>query len=227
MAKPAAKSVKPAKPAKPRADKPDFDPIVGWAVDRWFNTDKPLSLPDLAGKVVVAQAFQIVCPGSISHALPQLQKIAATFSPDHVAIIGLHAGFGPADAVTADAVAAFIQAWDIKFPVGLDVSDGPNRLPRTMAGYQMRGTPSMLLFDREGRLRRHTLGAATDMQVGAEIAALIFEGSGRSVSFDDMGAEHAHHHHHDHGDHHDHGAHHHHHADGSFCDDPHCEQERR
>ena len=36
----------------------------------------------------------------------------------------------------------------------------------------MQGTPTLLLFDRQGRLRRHYLGAVDDVRLGAEIMAL-------------------------------------------------------
>ncbi len=42
-----------------------------------------------------------------------------------------------------------------------------------MAHYRMQGTPSLLLFDREGKLRKHAFGQVEDMALGAEIAALM------------------------------------------------------
>jgi hypothetical protein len=44
-----------------------------------------------------------------------------------------------------------------------------------MAAYQMQGTPTLLLFDRQGRLRRHYLGQVDDIRIGAEIMALAIE----------------------------------------------------
>jgi hypothetical protein len=44
-----------------------------------------------------------------------------------------------------------------------------------MAHYRMRGTPSLLLFDRGGALRKHTFGQVDDMALGAEIMALMRE----------------------------------------------------
>ena len=44
-----------------------------------------------------------------------------------------------------------------------------------MAAYGMQGTPTLLLFDRQGRLRRHYLGAVDDVRLGAEIMALCLE----------------------------------------------------
>ena len=33
----------------------------------WLNTDEPVSLGALRGKVVVIEAFQMLCPGCVSH----------------------------------------------------------------------------------------------------------------------------------------------------------------
>ena len=48
-------------------------------------------------------------------------------------------------------------------------------LPETMEAYGMQGTPTLLVFDRQGRLRRHYLGAVDDVRLGAEIMALCIE----------------------------------------------------
>jgi hypothetical protein len=39
----------------------------------------------------------------------------------------------------------------------------------------MRGTPSLVLIDRTGRVRRHSFGAEDDLKVGAEIGLLMAE----------------------------------------------------
>ena len=38
---------------------------------RWFNTVEPLTLDLLRGRIVVIEAFQMLCPGCVSHGLPQ------------------------------------------------------------------------------------------------------------------------------------------------------------
>jgi hypothetical protein len=39
----------------------------------------------------------------------------------------------------------------------------------------MRGTPSLVLIDRHGSIRKHAFGAADDLRIGAEIGALTQE----------------------------------------------------
>lgn len=55
-------------------------PAPAWAVQQWFNTDRPLSIEALRGKVIVVEAFQMLCPGCVSHGLPQALRVHQTFS---------------------------------------------------------------------------------------------------------------------------------------------------
>jgi len=151
-------------------------------VTQWFNTDAPLSLASLRGKVVVLHAFQMLCPGCVQHGLPQAKKIAALFPPAQVAVIGLHSVFEHHEAMTPVSLAAFIHEYRLSFPIGVDrPSDSEaTPLPHTMQAYGFRGTPSLVLIDRQGRIRHHGFGAEDDMRIGAEIALLVTESSGKA-----------------------------------------------
>jgi hypothetical protein len=50
-----------------------------------------------------------------------------------------------------------------------------------MAAYAMQGTPTLLLLDRAGRLRRQTLGHVEDLVLGADIALLTAERDGAAL----------------------------------------------
>lgn len=140
----------------------------------WLNSDQPLSLAALRGKVVAVEAFQMLCPGCVSHGLPQAQRITQTFRADDVAVIGLHCVFEHHEAMTPTALRAFLYEYRIRFPVAVD-APGSGSLPRTMEAWQLEGTPTLLLFDRQGRLRARHFGQVSDMAVGAEIMALVSE----------------------------------------------------
>lgn len=145
----------------------------GWAVSQWFNSEGPITLPDLAGKVVVLHAFQMLCRGCVLHGTPQAQKVAKLFPADRVAVIGLHTVFEHHEAMTPVSLRAFIHENQIAFPVGVDAAgEATFPIPLTMAHYGMRGTPSLLLFDKSGKLRQHVFGQIDDMALGAEIAML-------------------------------------------------------
>lgn len=118
----------------------------------------------------------MLCPGCVSHSLPQAMKVAQTFSSDDVAVIGLHTVFEHHSAQgTREALSAFMHEYRITFPVAIDKPSKNDPIPHTMKRYQMRGTPSLILIDREGYLRKHAFGRADDLALGAEIMALVQE----------------------------------------------------
>jgi peroxiredoxin len=154
-----------------------------WSTSTWFNTDGALQLADLRGKVVVLHAFQMLCPACVHHGLPQAQRIRAAFAPQDVAVVGLHTVFEHHAAMTPVSLQAFLHEYRIGFPVGVDApgdaADDP--IPLTMRAYGMQGTPTLVLIDRAGHLRRHAFGAEDDLALGAAIAALIAEGDSASA----------------------------------------------
>lgn len=149
-------------------------PAPAWRTSQWFNTPEPLALEALRGRVVMVCAFQMLCPGCVSQGLPQAQRVAALFQPSEVAVIGLHSVFEHHDAMPPNALEAFLHEYRIGFPVAVDEPDGTG-LPHTMRAYAFEGTPTTLLIDRNGMLRRQTLGHIPDLLLGAEIMVLISE----------------------------------------------------
>lgn len=149
-------------------------PAPEWAVDQWFNSAEPLSVAGLKGRVIVLGVFQMLCPGCVAHGLPQLQKVAGLFDKTDVAVVGLHTVFEHHEAMTPVSLAAFLHEYRIDFPVGVD-SEGMhgNLIPKSMAAYEMRGTPTTILIDRTGLVRRRYFGQVGDLRLGAEIATLI------------------------------------------------------
>jgi len=140
----------------------------------WFNTPTPVTLAGLRGKVVAVEAFQMLCPGCVSHGLPQAQRIVDTFGDD-VTVIGLHTVFEHHDAMTPVSLEAFLHEYRIGFPVGVDAHDRPGGMPITMTRYQLRGTPSLVLIDRAGAIRLSAFGPVDDLTVGSTIGRLIDE----------------------------------------------------
>ncbi len=143
-------------------------------VSRWFNTSLPISLDDLRGRVVVIEAFQMLCPGCVSHGLPQAQRIVSAFGSD-VTVLGLHTVFEHHEAMTPVSLEAFLYEYRIAFPVGVDAHDGPGGMPLTMAAYRLRGTPSLVAIDRAGRIRLNAFGHVDDLALGAALGRMIDE----------------------------------------------------
>ncbi len=153
----------------------DFPTAPELQVAQWFNADGDLSLAALRGKVVVLHAFQMLCPGCVAHGTPQAQRIAASFDPREVAVIGLHTVFEHHDVMTPRALEVFIYENKLEFPIAVDRPGDQDRIPLTMRAYEMRGTPSLVLIDRFARIRLHEFGALSDMNVGAAIGRLVAE----------------------------------------------------
>ncbi|WP_193940519.1 redoxin domain-containing protein [Parahaliea mediterranea] len=142
----------------------------------WFNADAPLTLASLRGRVVLIEAFQMLCPGCVSHGLPQAQRVATTFHKEDVAVIGVHTVFEHHAAQgSQEALQAFLHEYRITFPVGMDTPSDNGMLPKTMRAYGLQGTPSLLLIDHKGKLRKHKFGHEPDLLLGAEIMSLICE----------------------------------------------------
>ncbi|MGI5132867.1 peroxiredoxin family protein [Pseudonocardia sp. CA-107938] len=146
-------------------------PAPPWATTAWFNSE-PLSLADLRGRVVVLEAFQMLCPGCVSHGLPQVTRLARTFGDD-LATIGLHTVFEHHEAMTTVGLKAFLDEYRIGFPVGVDAHEGNDPTPVTFARYGLRGTPSTVLIDRDGALRARHFGTVDDMTLAASVARLL------------------------------------------------------
>jgi thiol-disulfide isomerase/thioredoxin len=140
----------------------------------WLNTDGPMTLADFRGRVLAIEVFQMLCPGCVMHGLPQAQRIAANFDAKDVAVIGLHSVFEHHAGNSREALAAFLHEWRIRFPVAMD-APGNASLPRTMQAWSLQGTPTLVLIDRQGRMRARHFGQVADLALGAEIAALIGE----------------------------------------------------
>jgi len=148
-------------------------PAPAWTTTQWFNTPEDLSLEALKGRAVVLYGFQMLCPGCVAHALPQAQRVHDTFAGDKLAVIGLHSVFEHHSANSPETLAAFIHENRLSFPVGIDAPTPGRDIPRTMEAYAMRGTPTVVLIDAEGRLRQQIFGHVPDLQLGAAIAGLI------------------------------------------------------
>jgi peroxiredoxin len=157
---------------------PPGRPAPPWTTGEWFNTgEKTLQLADLRGSVVVLHAFQMLCPACVQHGLPQAQRVQAAFAAQGVVVIGLHTVFEHHAAMSPVSLRAFLHEYRIRFPVGIDAPGAETRspIPVTMQAYGMQGTPSLVLIDRHGHLRRHAFGAEDDLTLGAAIATLVAE----------------------------------------------------
>ena len=145
------------------------------SVSEWLNTENPLTLADLRGRPVLLHAFQMLCPGCVSHGTPQTQRAHAMFRNTDLQVIGLHTVFEHHAAMTPVSLKAFVHENRLTFPIGVDTAGVDSPIPATMASYGMRGTPTLIVIRRNGTVFHHGFGQQDDMAVGAMIAAVLGE----------------------------------------------------
>lgn len=143
------------------------------AVSAWFNAQQPLTLAGLRGRPVFLHSFQLLCPGCVSEAIPQIRRIERAFGHTDLQIIGLHTVFEHHAAMTPVTLEAFLHEYRITTPIAVDMADGTSDIPVTMRRFAMRGTPSSVLIGRDGRLLHHAFGVEDDLALGARLAMAL------------------------------------------------------
>ncbi|OGA79963.1 MAG: alkyl hydroperoxide reductase [Burkholderiales bacterium RIFCSPHIGHO2_01_FULL_63_240] len=139
----------------------------------WLNTAEPLSLPALRGRVVLVSAFQMLCRGCATLSLPQARNLHLTFSRDDLVVIGLHSVFEHQHVMTPDALRAFVHEYRLPFPIAIDRPREGSLLPETMRAWALEGTPTLMVFDRDGQLALQHFGHLDDLRLGALLGGLI------------------------------------------------------
>lgn len=148
---------------------PELEPAM------WMNSANPLSLKALRGHVIAIHAFQMLCPGCVSHGIPQALKMNALFAEHGLVTLGLHTVFEHHDVITPEALKVFLHEYKIPFPVAVDRASRSGPIPITMQNYGLQGTPSLVLIDRNGLIRLNHFGRLDDMLVGKFIGQIASE----------------------------------------------------
>ena len=92
-------------------------------------------------------------------------------------MLGLHTVFEHHEVMGPVALQVFLHEYRITFPVGVDLPQAHHAIPTTMQAYELRGTPSLIVIDRDGVVRLNHFGHMDDLQLGALLGALISEPS--------------------------------------------------
>jgi putative aminopeptidase FrvX len=74
--------------------------------------------------------------------------------------------------MTPVALKAFLHEYRVSHPVGVDTAAAGDPIPVTMRTNSLEGTPSLILIDREGRMRLNHFGRLDDLTVGREVMRL-------------------------------------------------------
>lgn len=152
-------------------DTPGYAPEL--QVSQWINAAPDLSLSALRGRVVVLHAFQMLCPGCVAHGIPQANRIHQSFARDDLVLLGLHTVFEHHAVMGPEALRVFLHEYRIAFPVGIDAASPDGDIPLTMQAYTLRGTPSLVLIDRDGAVRLNHFGQIDDLALGALLGQMV------------------------------------------------------
>ena len=115
----------------------------------WLNTTKPLSLPDLKGRIVLLDFWTLCCINCI-HTLPDLAKLEAKY-PGMLVIIGVHTPKFENEKNT-DSIRNAIGRYEIKHPI---INDADMKIWRR---YGVRSWPTLVLIDPDGNYVGQTSG---------------------------------------------------------------------
>ncbi len=146
-------------PFEGTAPAPDFPADVSW-----LNTDHPLDLKDLRGKVVLLD-FWTYCCINCMHIIPDLKKLEAKYDRELV-VIGVHSAKFDNEKDTANIRRAILR-YEIRHPV---INDSDFEVWRA---YGARAWPTLVLINPEGRIIGQSSGEGVykpfDRIIGATV----------------------------------------------------------
>ncbi len=133
----------------------------------WINSDKPLKLADLKGKVVLLEFWTFECINCI-HTLPAMNSFYDKYADKGLVIIGDHF---PEFAYERDVdnVRQAVKDDKIKYAVAID-NDGA-----TWNAYHQNYWPTMYLIDKRGIIRYEAIGEHDYSRTEEAIKALLAE----------------------------------------------------
>jgi thiol-disulfide isomerase/thioredoxin len=149
------------------ASLPDLGPAPELKNTIWLNTDSPLRLADLRGKVVIVEMWTFDCI-NCQHVMPALKDWYSKYKDQGFVIIGNHFPEFPAERDLNNLKAA-VKQYDIQYPVAQD-NDG-----KTWSAYNNNYWPALYLIDKQGHIRYIHIGEGAYQETEANIKALLAE----------------------------------------------------
>ncbi len=161
-------------PEKSEADPPDHQ-APEWVISEWINSDG-LALKNLRGKVVIIDFFQLWCPGCNKFSGPLMEKWKQKYSNrKDIQLVGIHTVFEGHSQQTPKRLRQYVKEKNITYPVGIDDYVSNQKLPETMIRYQTRGTPEIVIIDKNGKIRFQHFGSFSSDVVEKLIDTLLDE----------------------------------------------------
>lgn len=141
---------------------PDF---IG--IERWLNTDRPLSIADLRGEVVLVDFFTYSCINCI-RTLPYVTGWYDRYGAEGLVVIGVHTPEFEFEKKTSNVENA-LKKYSILYPVAQD-NDYV-----TWRAYRNRYWPAQYLIDKKGNIRRTHFGEGQYEETEQAIRDLLDE----------------------------------------------------
>jgi DNA-binding beta-propeller fold protein YncE len=116
---------------------PEFPPLD------WLNTDRPLRMADLRGKVVVLDFWTYGCI-NCQHVIPELKRLEAKYA-DELVVIGVHSAKFEHERDT-DNIRQIVLRYELEHPVAND------RDFAVWDSYAVRAWPTLVVVDPAGRI---------------------------------------------------------------------------
>ena len=146
-------------PSAVAGDNSGMEAAPQWQVSGWINTE-PITLEQLRGKVVVVEFFQLWCPGCNRFSIPLMIKWEKMFRGNpEIALVSIHSVFEGHEVQTPQRLLQFVAEKKIRHPVAVDRHAPGDPTPLTMQAYGIRGTPEIVIIDKEGRIRFQRFGS--------------------------------------------------------------------
>ena len=147
-----------------------------WDVSQWLNGD-PGKLSDHRGRVVLIQFFQLWCPGCSSFSVPLFGRWEERYgNRDDVLLVSIHSVFEGHAVQTPQRLQDYVRQRGLRHPVGIDAYSPRDPLtPLTMKHYEVNGSPSVVVIDKEGKIRFSHLGRFDPAVVESFIDRLLKE----------------------------------------------------
>jgi len=150
---------------------PDYGPAPELTNTVWLNTDRPLRLADLHGKVVLLEMWTFDCI-NCQHLTPTLKRWHQDYAKSGLVIIGNHFPEFPHEAELENLKKAAAEQ-EILYPIAQD-NDGA-----TWQAYHNRYWPTLYLIDTAGHIRYKRIGEGGYEETEAAIQILLNPSSSR------------------------------------------------
>ena len=154
-------------PAQAASAYPDLGKAPELTNEVWLNSDAPLRMKDLVGKVVLIDMWTFDCI-NCQHTIPTLVDWNDQYSHQGLVIIGNHYPEFDFEKDLGNLKQA-VKQWKITYPVAQD-NDG-----KTWAAYHNSYWPTFYLVDKRGHIRYVHIGEGDYQQTEAAIQALLAE----------------------------------------------------